>query len=135
MFLNIKECKRGEDCMSQQEKTIRAYACSGCADVGEIADQVCRKLRKGGFASSQMSCLIGVGAGIPAFVDAAKTSDLVITVDGCEAACAQKLIQKNGIQPHSVILTRFGLEKGNAQISVDLVNSLNQKIIEQISQI
>jgi uncharacterized metal-binding protein len=118
--------------MSQNEKTIMAYACAGCADIGEIADQVCRKLRKDGFASSKASCLVGIGAGLPMFIDAAKAADTVVTVDGCELACGQKLIEKIGLSPRSVILTQLGLEKGKTPPSLDLINRLCQTIAGQV---
>jgi len=73
------------------------YACSGCADVGEIADQVSRKLRQDGFATSKASCIVGIGAGLKPFIDAAKAADTVITIDGCEILCAKKTIENIGL--------------------------------------
>jgi uncharacterized metal-binding protein len=119
--------------VSKKEQTILAYACAGCADVGEIADQVCRKLRKDGFASSKHSCIVGIGAGLTPFIDAAKNADMVVTVDGCEIACGQKLIEKIGLQPRSVILTQLGLEKGKTALSPDLTSRLCQTIADQFA--
>ena len=43
-------------------ETKLIYACSGAADVGEIADRVARKIASDGF--TKMTCLAGIGAGI-----------------------------------------------------------------------
>lgn len=107
-----------------QDETIKVYACSGCADVGEIADQISRKLRRDGFASSSGSCLAGIGAGLTSFIDVAKTADAVITIDGCEICCAKITIENIDVQPRTYILTDMGLQKGNAPISTELVASL-----------
>ena len=42
------------------------YACSGAADVGEIADRVARKLRDEGF--TKMSCLAAIGVDLSGYV-------------------------------------------------------------------
>ena len=72
--------------MNQNEKTTVVYSCSGCADVGEVADQIGRKLRRDGLASHKASCIVGIGAGLAPFIDAAKAADTVITIDGVEQA-------------------------------------------------
>lgn len=65
-------CNRGK------EKVV--FACSGAADVGELADKTARKLRKDGFG--KMSCLIGIGAKLENFLQTAKNSHTII-IDGC----------------------------------------------------
>lgn len=109
------------------------YACAGCADVGEIADQVSRKLRKLGFATHQASCLVGIGAGLQLFIDTAKAKEQVITIDGCNVCCAKKMIENIGINPAALILTDMGLTKGQTACNPELVDSLSQNIIQQLS--
>lgn len=68
----MTNCTCGEKSVSRN-----VYACSGCADVGEIADQVSRQLRKDSFAQSSMSCITGIAAHMKPFIDAAqKVEDL-----------------------------------------------------------
>ena len=55
------------DCCKAGTKLI--YACSGAADVGEIADRVVRRLRREGF--TKMTCLAGIGAGLSGYVQSA----------------------------------------------------------------
>ena len=59
------------DCCGGETKLI--YACSGAANVGEIADRVARKLSSE--ENYLMSCLAGVGAG--------SDVEAVVPVEGC----------------------------------------------------
>jgi len=116
-------------CSCQNSTSKIVYACSGCADVGGIADHVSRKLRKDGFATPKSSCLAGIGAGIKPFIDAAKAAEQVITIDGCEVGCAQKIIENIGLKPQAYYLTKMGLEKGNSAPSDDLTDRLCCSIV------
>ncbi len=107
------------------------YACSGCADVGEVADQVSRKLREDGFATPKASCLAGIGAGLTPFIDAAKKANTVVTIDGCEVGCAKMIIDNIGLKPHAIFLSAMGLEKGKTKPSPELTEDLCRRISEQ----
>ena len=106
--------------------TTLIYACSGAADVGEIADRVTRKLRNEGYA--RMTCLAGIGAGLSGYVQSAKGADLNITVDGCKTACAKKTLEKIGVSPTSYILTDMGLVKGETPVTETIVAQICKKI-------
>jgi len=108
------------------------YSCSGCADVGELADQVCRKLRKDGYAKSSGSCLAGIGAGFSSFIDAAKEVETVVTVDGCPVGCAKKIIENIGITPHTIFLTEMGVVKGQTSVTPELINQMTQSVAEKL---
>ncbi|MBP2656169.1 MAG: hypothetical protein H6Q73_3738 [Firmicutes bacterium] len=112
----------------EAEKRV-VYACSGCADVGEIADQVARKLRKDGYATPTASCLAGIGAGLKNFVEAAQAAKEVVTIDGCLVYCAKKIIEKIDLAPISIVLTDLGCEKGKTACTEKLVDELAKKII------
>ena len=107
-------------------ETKLIYACSGAADVGEIADRVARKLRSDGF--TKMTCLAGIGAGLSAYVKSAKDADVNITVDGCPVACAKNTLAKIGVRPTSYILTDMGLIKGESMVTEEIVKRLADKI-------
>lgn len=112
------------DCCGGDTKLI--YACSGAADVGEIADRVARKLRSEGFA--KMTCLSGVGAGLSGFVQSAKWADANIAIDGCNVACARKALEGIGVTPTSYILTEMGLVKGESPVTEKIVAQMCEKI-------
>ena len=83
------------NCKCGGERLI--YACSGAADVGELADKVARSIRDEKFA--RMTCLAGIGAKQDKFMESAKDACANITIDGCPVACAKKSLEKVGIEP------------------------------------
>lgn len=110
-------------------KTRLVYGCSGCSDVGEIADKTARKLSKDGFG--KMTCLAGVGAHLSGFVESAKGADEAITIDGCPVACAKKSLEHIGVTPKSYILTEMGLVKGKTPVTETVVSKISDQIKEK----
>ena len=102
------------------------YACAGCADVGELADQVARKLGRDGFADP--SCLVPIGAGLQPFIAVAIEAASVVTIDGCSVRCAKLLIEKIGVSPTSIVLTELGIEKGKTTVTPQLTEDICKKI-------
>lgn len=115
------------DCCSGGVRLI--YACSGSADVGQIADLVSRKLRDAGYA--RMTCLAGIGADLSGFVESARGADLNITIDGCGTMCAKKSLERIGVTPASFVLTEFGVVKGKTPPVDEIVSSLCERILQQ----
>jgi uncharacterized metal-binding protein len=113
-----------ECCTGGETKLI--YACSGAADVGEIADRVVRKLRADGLA--KMTCLAGISAGLSGYVQSAKGVDVNITIDGCPVACAKKTLENIDVTPVSYILTDFGLVKGETPATEKIIAEMCEKI-------
>jgi uncharacterized metal-binding protein len=107
-------------------ETKLIYACSGAADVGEVADKVARKLRSEGFA--KMTCLAGVGAGLSGYIQSAKGADANIAIDGCNVACARKALEGIGVTPTCYILTELGLVKGESPATEKIVAQMCEKI-------
>jgi uncharacterized metal-binding protein len=110
----------------RKAETKLIYACSGAADVGAIADQVARRLRSEGVA--KMTCLAGIGAELPSYVQSAKDSDVNIAIDGCSVACAKKTLDKIGVTPVSFILTDMGLVKGDTPVAEKTIIEMCEKI-------
>ena len=107
-------------------KTRLLYSCSGCSDVGEVADKATRKLSSQGFG--KMTCLAGIGAHLSGFVASAKGADEAITIDGCPVACAKKNLEHIEVSPKSFILTEMGLVKGKTEVTNDVVEVVCRKI-------
>ena len=103
------------------------YACSGCSDVGEVADISARELTKEGFG--KMSCLAGVGAVLSGFVESAKGADEVIVIDGCPVACGKKILENAGAKAKSYILTEMGLVKGKTEVTEEVIEVVCRKIV------
>ena len=63
------------------------FACSGAADVGEIADHAARKLSREG--AGKMYCLAGVGGRVEGILKNTKAAEALLVLDGCPLHCAK----------------------------------------------
>jgi len=97
-------------CGSEADKVVLLYACSGGANVGEIADKAARELM---FESkSTMFCLAGLGGDIQGMVQTARDADVNLVIDGCPMDCAKKTFDRHGIANYRQIkVTDLGIEK------------------------
>ena len=91
-------------------KSVMIYACSGGANVAEIADRAARELMFAGCGT--MFCLAGIGAGIPDMVQKAKDADVNLVIDGCPMECSKKVFDRHGITNYRhITVTDLGIEK------------------------
>lgn len=72
------------------------YACSGCSNVAQLANQLAVALDRSGAA--QMSCISGVGGGVAALVKLAQSGRPILALDGCPLACCQACLAQAGVQ-------------------------------------
>ena len=99
-----------ECCGGEKKKTVLLYACSGGANVAEMADRAAREMMFSGCGS--MFCLAGLGAGIQGMIQTAKDADVNLVIDGCPMDCAKKIFEKAGITNYAnVRVTDLGIEK------------------------
>ena len=66
-----------EDCCVPGGK-VMILACSGCSNVGQLANQAAVELTMEGFG--KMSCLAGVGGLLSGFVQSAKDASAMVVV-------------------------------------------------------
>jgi uncharacterized metal-binding protein len=86
------------------------YACSGAADVGEIADRAARTIARAG--GGKLQCANAIGAGLESYVEAAKAADKVLAIDGCINHCAANCLKKSGVTKFEhLVLNHIGLAK------------------------
>ncbi len=81
----------GNTCACGKNPTL-IVACSGAADVGELADLTARKLSRE--KKGAMFCLAGVGARISGFVKSAEGAESMLVIDGCPLKCATKTLNE-----------------------------------------
>ena len=94
------------------------FACSGAADVGEIADRAARQLTREG--EGKMYCLAGIGGGIPAILENTRTASTILAIDGCPSACASMSLKKAGFTNFNRLqLAEIGLSKGSSPASTE----------------
>ena len=102
--------KQKDCCGGTAKKNVLFYACSGGANVAEIADRACRELMFAG--EGAMFCLAGLGADIQGMVQTARDADLNVVVDGCPMDCAKKIFDRVAVANYRQIkITDLGIEK------------------------
>ncbi len=86
------------------------YACSGCSNVAQMANDLALKLTDEGIA--EMSCIAGVGGKVPALVNRAKIAETIVAIDGCQLHCCQSCLDQIGVGADlHVKLYEFGQKK------------------------
>lgn len=109
------------------------FACSGAADVGEIADRAARKLSSEG--KINMFCLAGIGGQVSGIVKSTEAADQIIAIDGCPLNCAQKTLEKAGFSNFEhVELHELGLSKGNSPASQENISKVVNKVAGLIKE-
>ena len=123
-----------ECCGGQGKKTVLLYACSGGANVAEVADRAARELMFAGKGS--MFCLAGLGAGIQGMIQTAKDADLNLVIDGCPMDCAKKVFDKAGVTNYKIVkVTDLGIEKTKGVRATDeQVRKVKAKAEEILAQ-
>jgi len=61
---------------------------------------------------AEMSCIAGVGGGVPGLVKTARSGRRILALDGCVLACARACLAREGITPDEhVVLGDHGVKK------------------------
>jgi len=96
--------------MPNTPSTPLVYACSGCSNVAQLANDIALSLDQHGDA--EMSCIAGVGGHVPKLVKTAKSGRPIIALDGCALACVANCLKQHGIKANNhIILSELGLKK------------------------
>lgn len=116
--------------MTPQEyaKLPLVYSCSGCSSVAQLANRLALELDRDQVA--EMSCIAGVGGGVPTLVKKARSGRTIIALDGCQLRCAEQCLKKVDVEAdHHFLLTDYGLKKQyHAEFDEADVQRLKQKI-------
>lgn len=112
------------DCCGSNEEVL-ITACAGASDVGFLSDRAARMLAVAGRGS--MYCLAGVGAKLPNFIKGAKEGKNIV-IDGCPVKCGKKILDNNGIDCDSFVVTELGFKKGATGMSDEIVKDVFDRI-------
>jgi len=108
-------------------------ACSGAADVGEVADQSARLLTRE--RAGNMACLAGIGARIEGMVKDAKEAATLLVIDGCQTSCGKKAVEGAGITKFLHLQLRdIGYKKGSTppkEETIKIVAARARVILEE----
>jgi len=109
---------QGNSC-SNRPKLI--FACSGAADVGEIADKAARQLSKE--CVGKMFCTAGIGGRISGIMKTTESADRILAIDGCPSSCVKNSLEQAGFNKFAHLqLAELGLEKGSSQVTEKNIN-------------
>ena len=110
------------------------FSCSGAADVGELADQVARKLTREG--AGKMFCTAGIGGGISGIIEATKAAEKIIALDGCALGCAKCLLEKGGFAGiDHVCITDLGYIKGQTALNEVNIGKVADAVKERLNAV
>jgi uncharacterized metal-binding protein len=85
-------------------------ACSGASNLGQLSNQAAVELTREGFG--KMFCLAGIGAHLSGFVQSAKDVPALVAIDGCQVACAKKILEHADVPLKAyVAISDLGIEK------------------------
>jgi len=108
------------------------FACSGAADVGQIADLAARKLMQQ--SVGRMYCLAGLGGRGPAILETARTATAILAIDGCPQDCTRKTLEQAGFTNYRHLqLQDLGLTKGNHPPTAERVEIVARRAAELLA--
>jgi uncharacterized metal-binding protein len=99
------------------------FACSGAADVGEIADKAARQLTKEG--AGRMFCTAGIGGRISGIMKTTESADRILAIDGCSLNCVKNSLEQAGFSKFEHLqLAELGLEKCSSPTTEENINKV-----------
>ena len=102
------------------------FSCSGCADVGELADQAARKLTRDGVG--RQACLAGISGRISGIVKSTEIAQSILAIDGCPLDCTRKTLEIAGFaRVNHLRLSDLGFEKGKTKVTGDSIAAVIDK--------
>ena len=123
--------------MSRTVKKPRTlvYSCSGCSDVAQLANDVALRLDHTGVA--EMSCIAGVGGGVPGLVRTARSGRPIVAIDGCQMHCVSHCLANAGVSAtEHVKLYEQGFRKRRGQSYGDeAVNEVAEQVGKLIARL
>jgi len=108
------------------------FACSGAADVGEIADRAARKLNRED--TGRMFCMAGLGGRISGILKTTESAQAILAIDGCPLNCVKASLEQAGFKTFKHLqVADLGLEKCKSPVTEDNVNKVAARAAEMIS--
>lgn len=108
------------------------FACSGSADVGELADKAARKLMKDG--KGRMFCLAGIGGRVSGIMKSTESASKVLVIDGCPLSCAKNCMNEAGFKDFEYInLSELGMQKASTEVSEKNIAVITEEASKKLS--
>jgi uncharacterized metal-binding protein len=105
------------------------FACSGAADVGEIADKAARKLTRDGVG--RMFCTAGIGGRISGILKTSEAAESILAIDGCPLNCVKSSLEQAGFSTFKHLqVADLGLEKCQSPVTDENINAVAARAAE-----
>ncbi len=119
-------------CATHASDLIIVATCDGASTVGQVGNEVARRLTKAFPDKVRMCCLSAVGAGSKTHVEIFKKAKAVIAINGCQLMCASNVLRQKGIEPtYEVVVAKEGVNKlPSLDFSDEDVARIADKIVE-----
>ena len=118
---------------TMSKPTTVVYACSGCSDVGELADRIARELTRTGLA--EMSCLAGIGGRVKSIMGKGEKAERILIIDGCPLNCARHTLELAGLKRFDHLgLHEIGLRKGNCPVNAENIAVGVEAVVRLVAQ-
>ena len=102
------------------------FACSGAADVGQIADIAARKMTKDG--AGKMFCTAGLGGRVEPIMKPTASASKILALDGCPLNCVKSSLEQAGFKEFIHLqVTDLGLEKGKTPVTDENIDKVVAK--------
>ena len=113
-----------------RKKTV-VYACSGCSDVGELADLTARRLARE--KAAEMSCLAGIGGRVKSLMLKAERAEEILVIDGCPLNCARHTLELAGFKEFNHLeLHKLGFNKGSCPVTEERIAAATKAAVKLI---
>lgn len=98
------------ECCSKNDAETLVFTCAGAAYSGQVANRAGVDLMKAG--AGALFCAAAVAADRPEKVNRARKAARRVVIDGCDDACARRILDSAGIPVDvHVDITTLGIEK------------------------
>jgi uncharacterized metal-binding protein len=118
-------------CATHAKDLVIVVACNGAATVGQVGNEVARRLTKRFPNIVRMCCLSAVAAGSKVHLDIFKNARAVIAINGCLMKCTSNILKQRGIQvTYEAVVTNEGVNKiPSLDFSDEEVEKIANKIV------
>ena len=117
-------------CATHAKDLVIVATCDGASTVGQIGNEVARRLSKRYPNTVRMCCLSAVSAGSEAHLKIFRDARAIIAINGCQLMCTSNILKQRGIKiTYEVAVAK---ERVNKLPSLDYTDEEVEKIAEKI---
>jgi len=121
------------ECSKYAPNLIIIAACDGASSVGQIGNEVARRLSKLFPNLVRMCCLAAVARDSKLHLRIFKSARAVIAINGCPLRCASAVLESKGIRPtYEITVAKEGIDKKpTLDFSEEEVEAIAKKIVNE----